>query len=111
MIEKESNWLESIFELVRKIPRGRVCTYGILAEYVGTKATARMVGWAMNASHNYKPNVPAHRVVNRKGMLTGKNHFASPTQMQEMLEVEGIVILNDQVQNFKEICWYPYENK
>ncbi len=106
-----NNWITKVYELVRKIPKGRVSTYGIIAEHVGTKATARMVGWAMNASSHQKPAVPAHRVVNRNGQLTGKHHFGSPTMMQELLEAEGTKVKNDTIVNFKKLCWTPNESK
>ncbi len=96
-----------IFELVRQIPEGRVCTYGDIAQAVGSKGGARLVGWAMNASHSADFYVPAHRVVNRLGMLSGKHHFPSPTAMQELLESEGVKVIEDQVQNFDKLRWYP----
>jgi len=99
---KELTWIEKIYALVRKIPKGRVTTYGTIAEKVGTRTTSRMVGWAMNASHTAIPRVPAHRVVNRNGVLTGKHHFGSPTLMQELLEAEGLNIENDKIINFSE---------
>lgn len=103
----ENNWIEKIYATVRKIPRGKVTSYGAIADTIGVKATARMVGWAMNASHAAKPAVPAHRVVNRNGMLTGKHHFATPTLMQELLEAEGIVVKNDKIVDFKKHLWQP----
>ena len=102
------NFFENVYDVVRLIPEGRVSTYGAIANYLGAKRSARMVGWAMNASHTL-PDVPAHRVVNRTGMLTGKNHFENPTAMQERLEKEGVQIKNDQVVNFKEVFWDPLE--
>ncbi|MDR3272075.1 MAG: MGMT family protein [Flavobacteriaceae bacterium] len=95
---------EKVYEIVRKIPFGKVTTYGLIAEQLGTRRTARMVGYAMNAAHNLS-DVPAHRVVNRNGILTGKHHFASPTLMQELLENEGLVIKNDKILNFEKHLW------
>lgn len=100
-------WIENIYEIVRKIPKGKVTTYGTIAEIVGTRTTSRMVGWAMNLSHRATPKVPAHRVVNRNGVLTGKNHFGSPTMMQELLEAEGVSIEADTIINFKKHLWSP----
>ncbi|MBK6977231.1 MAG: MGMT family protein [Cytophagaceae bacterium] len=94
---------EEVYEVARLIPEGRVTSYGAIAKYLGTGA--RLVGWAMNASHI--KNVPAHRVVNHAGLLTGKNHFATSTLMQELLENEGITVIKDKIQNFKEIFWDP----
>ncbi len=111
MENKTFHWLEKVYELVRKIPKGKVTTYGTIAEYVGSRVTARMVGWAMNASSRVKPRVPAHRVLNRNGQLTGKHHFESPTLMQELLESEGVRVENDKVLDFKKICWIPNESK
>lgn len=105
----DDSFFASVFELVRQIPRGRVTSYGAIAEALGTRSSARMVGWAMNGAHAVHPPVPAHRVVNRQGMLTGKIHFATPTQMQELLEAEGIVVMEDQVQDFAKLFWDPKE--
>lgn len=104
-----SDLYERIYAIVRQIPKGRVCSYGAIAEYIGSKGGARMVGWAMNKAHGQIPYVPAHRVVNRNGLLTGKHHFPSEKMMQELLENEGIIIINDQVQNFKSHFWSPEE--
>lgn len=95
-----------VYEVVRQIPEGRATSYGAIARYLGSAGSARMVGWAMNASHSL-PDVPAHRVVNRVGMLTGKHHFGGTRLMQELLENEGIVVKNDQIQNFKTVFWDP----
>ena len=103
---KKHNFFEDVYELVRLIPPGRVTSYGALARYLGTGMSARMVGWAMNAAHAL-PDVPAHRVVNRLGMLTGKHHFNTPTQMQELLEKEGIKVKNDCISDFSTIFWDP----
>ncbi|HPA12367.1 MAG TPA: MGMT family protein [Bacteroidales bacterium] len=100
-------FFDKVYLVVKQIPFGRVTSYGAIAAFLGTKGSARMVGWAMNASHNYIENIPAHRVVNRNGMLTGKNHFGSPHLMQQLLESEGIKIENDKVKNFKELFWDP----
>ena len=101
------NFFEDVFEVVRLIPKGRVTNYGSIAKYLGTGLSSRMVGWAMNASHAAHPPVPAQRVVNRNGMLTGKHHFATPTRMQELLEQEGVVIKNDKVFDFQKLFWDP----
>ncbi len=98
-----------IYEVVKLIPEGRVSSYGAIANYIGMKSGARMVGWAMNASHQ-DATIPAHRVLNRNGQLTGKMHFLSPDDMQHKLELEGIVIKEDQVQNFKTVFWDPSEH-
>ncbi len=104
---KDESFFEQVFEVVRLIPRGRVTSYGAIAAALGTKLSARMVGWAMNASHVTKPKVPAHRVVNRNGMLSGKMHFAYPEQMQELLEKEGVKVLDDKVVEFEKRFWDP----
>ena len=104
---KERNFFEDVFEVVRLIPKGRVTNYGSIAKYLGSGLSSRMVGWAMNASHQATPKVPAQRVVNRNGMLTGKFHFQTPTTMQELLEKEGVQVKNDKVVNFKDIFWNP----
>jgi methylated-DNA-protein-cysteine methyltransferase-like protein len=101
------NFFEDVFEVVRLIPRGRVTNYGSIAKYLGSGLSSRMVGWAMNASHVAHPTVPAQRVVNRNGMLTGKHHFATPTLMQELLEKEGVNVEKDKVIDFKNIFWDP----
>ena len=97
-----------IYELVRQIPSGRVTSYGAIAKCIGTGASARVVGWAMNAALGDK-QIPAHRVVNRSGLLTGKHHFSTPTRMQELLETEGIIVKDDQVQHFHDVFWDPIE--
>ncbi|MBW7846893.1 MAG: MGMT family protein [Bacteroidales bacterium] len=104
---KSEGFFELVYQTVRQIPFGRVTSYGAIAEYLGTKGSARMVGWAMNASHLQPDNIPAHRVVNRNGLLTGKAHFGSPDLMQKLLENEGFVIENDKIKNFKERFWDP----
>lgn len=100
---------ENVFELVRRIPEGRVTSYGAIARYFGAARSARMVGWIMNTAHGRIPYVPAHRVVNRIGMLTGKMHFGGERVMQELLEAEGIVVENDKIINFEEVFWNPIE--
>jgi methylated-DNA-protein-cysteine methyltransferase-like protein len=110
-MKQKVNNLESFFSQVyavaRLIPKGRVTSYGAIAKYLGTARSSRMVGWAMNGAHQVRPKVPAHRVVNRIGLLTGKHHFASPTQMKELLEKEGVKVKKDQVVNFKILYWDP----
>lgn len=105
--KKETDFFQQVWELVRKIPKGRVSSYGAIAAALGLKSGARMVGWAMNSSHGQKPVVPAHRVVNRNGQLSGKNHFATPTLMKESLEKEGIRIQDDTIINFSKHFWDP----
>lgn len=100
-------FFEDVYAVVRQIPKGRVTTYGAIAAYLGTKLSARMVGWAMNAAHQQHPKVPAHRVVNRNGMLTGKHHFATPTLMQELLEKEKIIVKDDVIVDFNQHFWDP----
>lgn len=107
--EKNKDYFDSVFQVVRLIPKGRATSYGSISNYLGSKGGARMVGWAMNASHTQKEYVPAHRVVNRIGMLTGKHHFSPPEAMQVALEAEGIEVKNDKIQNFKKINWDPSE--
>lgn len=104
------DFFEQVYQVVRYIPKGRVTTYGHIARFLGASGSARMVGWAMNASHNQSPPVPAHRVVNRDGQLSGKHHFATPEMMQQLLEKEGISVIKDQIQNFKQHLWDPAEN-
>lgn len=100
------SFFDNVYEVVRLIPKGRVTSYGAIAAYIGMKRSARMVGYAMNASHGDK-SIPAHRVVNRNGLLTGKNHFGSPTEMQRRLEKEGIKVENDKIVNFDKHFWDP----
>ncbi len=102
-----SDFFSNVYEVVRLIPPGRVTSYGAIAKYLGTAGSARMVGWAMNASHSHHEYVPAHRVVNRNGLLTGKHHFDTPGAMKELLENEGIQIKDDQILNFKKHFWDP----
>jgi methylated-DNA-protein-cysteine methyltransferase-like protein len=107
--KREENFFELVFEVARQIPKGRVTSYGAIAACLGTKSSARMVGWAMNGAHKIKPKIPAHRVVNRNGMLTGKFHFSPPEQMEKLLKKEGIKVKDDQVVDFKKIFWDPVE--
>jgi methylated-DNA-protein-cysteine methyltransferase related protein len=100
------SFFEDVYEVVKLIPAGRVTSYGAIGAYLGMKGSARMVGWAMNAAHA-RLEVPAHRVVNRAGFLTGKHHFSTPTAMQERLEAEGIRVIKDQIQDFTSIYWDP----
>lgn len=100
-------FFENVYEVVKLIPLGRATSYGAIANYLGSRGSARMVGWAMNASHHSTNPVPAHRVVNRIGMLTGKHHFGSPDLMQQLLESEGAIVENDRIINFREIFWDP----
>ncbi|MCP3932581.1 MAG: MGMT family protein [Bacteroidetes bacterium] len=102
----ENNYYERVYEVTRKVPFGRVTTYGAIADYL-TLGAARMVGWALNKCASSNHSVPAHRVVNRKGELSGRNHFSSPTIMEELLRNEGINVENNQVQDFKNIFWNP----
>lgn len=100
----------SVWDVVRCIPYGRVSTYGAIASYIGSPQSSRMVGWAMNASHS-KPGIPAHRVVNRNGMLTGKHHFFSSTAMEDLLRSEGVEIENNRVVDFGSLFWDPAAEK
>ncbi|MEI7421115.1 MAG: MGMT family protein [Prolixibacteraceae bacterium] len=102
-----NDFYEKVYEIVRVVPPGRVTSYGAIARYLGTGLSARVVGWALNASHGMNPFVPAHRVVNRDGLLTGKVHFNPPSAMQELLENEGVKVDSDQVINFRELFWDP----
>lgn len=101
------SFFEKVYEVARLIPYGRVTSYGAIAKYLGTARSARMVGWAMNQSHKTNPPVPAHRVINRNGLLTGKNHFGTPTLMKQLLENEGITVIDNQVQDFEKVFWEP----
>lgn len=105
--KKDESFFELVFEVARQIPRGRVTSYGAIAAALGTKLSARMVGWAMNGSFRVHPKVPAHRVVNRNGMLSGKMHFAYPEQMQQLLEKEGIKVIDDKIVDFNKKFWDP----
>lgn len=103
---KTYSFFDDVFEVAKLIPKGRVTSYGAIAAYLGTKMSARMVGWAMNAAHG-DIKVPAHRVVNRAGMLTGKHHFETPTAMQKCLEKEKIKVVKDKVVDFEKLFWDP----
>ena len=103
----DDSFFEQVFALVRQIPRGRVTSYGAIAAALGTRSSARMVGWALNGSHKQRPKVPAQRVVNREGLLTGKFHFEYPEQMQELLEKEGVQVKDDKIVDFRERFWDP----
>ena len=105
----EANFFERVYAVARKIPYGKVTSYGAIAKALGSGRSARMVGWAMNASHNLK-DVPAHRVVNRKGLLTGKHHFDGTNLMQQLLESEGIIVIDSQIQDLKSVFWEPEIN-
>ena len=105
--KKDQSFFEQVYEVARHIPKGRVTSYGAIAGCLGARSSARMVGWAMNGAHNVKPRVPAHRVVNRNGMLSGKYHFETPTRMEELLKKEGISVKNDTVVNFQTLFWDP----
>jgi len=107
MGESTDSFFQKVYEVARLIPYGRVTSYGAIAAYLGAKGSARMVGWAMNASFSAKEDIPAHRVVNRNGMLTGKSHFGSPVLMQQLLESEGIEVINDKIVNFEDYFWDP----
>lgn len=102
------SFFEKVYEVVKQIPYGRATSYGAIANYLGSKGSARMVGWAMNASHHSLEQIPAHRVVNRDGILTGKHHFDSPHLMEQLLKSEGAIIEDDRIVNFKEIFWNPF---
>jgi methylated-DNA-protein-cysteine methyltransferase-like protein len=103
---KNDNFFEKVYEVARKIPYGRVTSYGAIAKYLGAARSARMVGWAMNASH-YDDSVPAHRVVNRLGLLTGKHHFDGTNLMQQLLESEGVIIKDAKIVDFEDVFWDP----
>jgi methylated-DNA-protein-cysteine methyltransferase-like protein len=104
---EKPGFYDQVYQVVRLIPRGRVTSYGAIASYLGTKGSARMVGYAMNAAHTAVPPVPAQRVLNRNGLLTGKFHFGTENLMQQLLENEGIKVEKDQVLDFKNIFWDP----
>jgi methylated-DNA-protein-cysteine methyltransferase related protein len=106
---KAYSFFTDVYDVVRQVPKGRITSYGAIAAYLGTKLSARMVGWAMNAAHTAKPKVPAQRVVNRNGMLSGKHHFATPTLMEELLKKDGVSVENDTVVDFKTRFWNPIQ--
>lgn len=107
--QKKNNegFFDKVYEVARKIPFGRVTSYGAIAKYLGSAQSARIVGWAMNDSHFQEEYVPAHRVVNRKGILTGKNHFGNSNTMKQLLENEGIQVADDQIKDFDKLFWDP----
>jgi len=105
---KSENFFQKVYEIAKLIPYGRVTSYGAIAKYLGAARSGRMVGWAMNASHNNE-EIPAHRVVNRKGLLTGKFHFDGTNLMQQLLESEGIVVKDNQIQHFDTVFWDPFK--
>lgn len=105
-MKNAANFFEKVYAVAKKIPFGRVTSYGAIAKYLGAERSARMVGWAMNASHN-NPLIPAHRVVNKNGLLTGKHHFEGTNLMQQLLENEGVIVKDNQIQNFNTIFWDP----
>jgi len=105
---KQENFFEDVYEVVKLIPKGRATSYGAIAQYLGLKSSARMVGWAMNSAHD-RDDVPAHRVVNRDGLLTGRNHFATPTRMEGLLKKEGIRVKNNQIFDFQKVFWDPMQ--
>ena len=105
-MKSNDNFFDKVYEVAKQIPFGRVTSYGAIAKYLGAARSARMVGWAMNASHNNE-EIPAHRVVNRKGLLTGKLHFDGTNLMQQLLESEGIIVIENQIQNFNQVFWDP----
>lgn len=104
--ERHKDFFQNVYDVVRLIPKGRVTSYGAIAKYLGAARSSRMVGWAMNAAHS-NPDIPAQRVVNRNGLLTGKMHFSTPNRMQELLESEGIEVKEDKISNFKDVFWDP----
>jgi methylated-DNA-protein-cysteine methyltransferase related protein len=107
--KNNDSFFERVYEVVKLVPRGRVTTYGAIARFIGSPQASRMVGWAMNASHTHREFVPAHRVINRNGLLTGKQHFRHADLMQELLESEGIVVEDDKVVEFRQLFWDPYK--
>jgi methylated-DNA-protein-cysteine methyltransferase-like protein len=108
-MEKSDNFFDKVYQVARRIPEGRVTSYGAIAKYLGAARSARMVGWALNNSGNLENPVPAHRVVNKKGLLTGKHHFDGTNLMQQLLENEGIKVIDNQIQQLDKIFWNPAE--
>lgn len=104
--EKNKDFFTNVYDVVRLIPKGRVTSYGAIAKYLGMPRSSRMVGWAMNSAHSLN-DVPAHRVVNRNGLLTGKMHFSTPEKMEELLNAEGVQVKNDQIIDFTNRVWDP----
>jgi len=107
-LKDTDNFFDKVYKVAAQIPFGRVTSYGAIAKYLGAARSARMVGWAMNASHKNQ-QIPAHRVVNRKGLLTGKHHFDGTNLMQQLLESEGVKVVDNQIQNFDTIFWDPFK--
>jgi len=107
--KKDESFFELVYEVARQIPKGKVTSYGAIAASLGTKSSARMVGWAMNGAGKVKPKVPAHRVVNRIGMLSGKHHFSPPGSMEKSLKKEGIKVKNDKIVDFEKHFWDPVQ--
>ena len=105
--ENSKNFFQLVYQVCREIPEGRVTSYGTIAKYLGSGRSSRMVGWAMNNAHQQSPPVPAHRVVNRIGCLTGKTHFSHPKEMEILLQKEGVEVKNDKILNFKKVFWDP----
>lgn len=105
--EKTFSFFTDVYEVVRLIPKGRVTSYGAIAKYLGAAGSSRMVGWAMNAAHTVTPKVPAQRVVNRQGLLTGKHHFGAPDAMEKLLKKDGVKVIDDKVVDFEKIFWDP----
>lgn len=105
--KRDENFFELVYEVVRQVPKGKVTSYGAVAACLGTKLSARMVGWAMNSCGHVKPKVPAHRVVNRLGILSGKHHFKPPSKMEEQLKKEGVKVKDDKVVDFDKVFWDP----
>lgn len=105
-MKESDNFFDKVYKVARLIPYGRVTSYGAIATYLGAARSARMVGWAMNKAHNLE-DIPAHRVVNRKGLLTGKHHFDGTNLMQQLLESEGIVVIENQIQDLEKVLWIP----
>ncbi len=108
MDSDNTNFFDKVYKIARQIPYGRVTSYGAIAKFIGAARSARMVGWAMNASHSME-DVPAHRVVNRKGLLTGKFHFDGTNLMQQLLESEGVKVVDNQIVDFDKYFWNPEE--
>ncbi|HUH75404.1 MAG TPA: MGMT family protein [Chitinophagales bacterium] len=102
----QKSFFDRVYEVTKRIPKGRVTTFGLIGQYLGSKGSARMVGWALNASHIHE-DIPAHRVVNRNGLLTGKAHFGDIYQMENLLAEEGIIVKDNQIQNFEALIWVP----
>ena len=109
MKKSDYSFFEDVYDVVEQIPRGQVSSYGAIARYLGSGKSARMVGWALTQSHQLRPNLPAHRVVNRNGLLSGRHHFGTPTAMQERLEQEGLTIEEHQIKDFRQTFWDPSE--